>query len=187
MFLGISKVGTSVRTSHGIPCVVVGQPGHAAMIYYWQDAAGRGYWNLDNDVSGWQLSEKGERLPLGWGNANSSYASGSYQVVYVQLAQEALNDYENLVKCEEKVMLAKVYAGNLEEQERIYREALAIQPINVDAWLGLISVYNSNTNKTENDYYDLAEELAENLKYFPLPMYHLTNLITMYINHHLQD
>ena len=174
---GISKVGTSVRTSHGIPCVVVGQPGHAAMIYYWQDAAGRGYWNLDNDVSGWQLSEKGERLPLGWGNANSSYASGSYQVVYVQLAQEALNDYENLVKCEEKVMLAKVYAGNLEEQERIYREALAIQPINVDAWLGLISVYNSNTNKTENDYYDLAEELAENLKYFPLPMQQLTNLI----------
>ena len=174
---GISKVGSSVRTSHGIPCVVIGQPGHAAMIYYWQDANGNGYWNLDNDVSGWTLSEKGERMLLGWGNANSSYARGSYQVVYVQLAQEALNDYENLVKCEEQVMLAKVYAGDLTKQEELYGKALAIQPINVDAWLGLISVYNSNTNKTENDYYDLAEELAENLKYFPLPMQQLTNLI----------
>ena len=48
---GISKVGSSVRTSHGIPCVVIGQPGHAAMIYYWQNAEGKGYWNLDNDVS----------------------------------------------------------------------------------------------------------------------------------------
>ena len=174
---GISKVGSSVRTSHGIPCVVIGQPGHAAMIYYWQDANGRGYWNLDNDVSGWQLSEKGERLPLGWGNAGLYYARGSYQVVYVQLAQEALNDYESLVKCEEKVMLAKVYAGNLKEQERIYEEALEIQSINVDAWLGLINVYNSNTNKTENDYYNLAEKIAKNLKYYPLPMQQLTNLI----------
>ena len=30
---GISKVGSAVRTSHGIPCVVIGQPGLAAMIY----------------------------------------------------------------------------------------------------------------------------------------------------------
>lgn len=174
---GISKVGSSVRTSHGIPCVVIGQPGHAAMIYYWQDANGNGYWNLDNDVSGWTLSEKGERMLLGWGNANSSYARGSYQVVYVQLAQEALNDYENLVKCEEQVMLAKVYAGDLTKQEELYRKALDIQSINIDAWVGLINVYNSSKNKTENAYYDLAEELAENLKYFPLPMQHLTNLI----------
>ena len=174
---GISKVGSSVRTSHGIPCVVIGQPGHAAMIYYWQNADGKGYWNLDNDVSGWTLSEKGERLLLGWGNASSNYARGSHQVVYMLLAQEALNDYENLVKCEELVYLAKVYTGDLAKQEEIYKEALEIQPINLDAWLGLMNVYFANENKTEDDFYDLAEELAENLKCFPLPMYHLTNLI----------
>ena len=174
---GISKIGSSVRTSHGIPCVVIGQPGHAAMIYYWQNADGKGYWNLDNDVSGWTASEKGERLLLGWGNANSSYARGSHQVVYMLLAQEALNDYDNLVKAEELVYLAKSYEGDLSKQEEIYRKALEAQPINIDAWLGIINVYNSDKTKTENDYYNLAEDLAESLKCFPLPMYHLTNLI----------
>ena len=174
---GISKVGSSVRTSHGIPCVVIGQPGHAAMIYYWQDANGKGYWNLDNDVSGWTLSEKGERLLLGWGNANSNYAKGSYQVVYMLLAQEALNDYENLEKAEELVMLADVYKGDLTKQEEIYKKALEIQNINVDAWLGLINLYNQSETKTQDEYFDLAEKLAEDLKYFPLPMQQLTNLI----------
>jgi len=174
---GISKVGSSVRTSHGIPCVVIGQPGHAAMIYYWQDENGNGYWNLDNDVSGWTLSEKGERLLLGWGDSSSNYARGSYQVVYMLLAQEALNDYENLVKAEELVMLADAYKGDLTKQEEIYKKALEIQNINVDAWLGLINVYNQSETKTQNEYFALAEELAEDLKYFPLPMQQLTNLI----------
>ena len=60
-----------------------------------RSAQGRGYWNLDNDVSGWTLSEKGERMLLGWGNA--SYSRG-YSVVYMALAQEVLNDYENFEK-----------------------------------------------------------------------------------------
>ncbi len=38
--------------------------------------------------------KKVKRLLLGWGNANTNYARGSYQVVYMALAQ-ALNDYEN--------------------------------------------------------------------------------------------
>ncbi len=171
---GISKSGSNIRATHGIPATVIGQPGHAALLYYTKDTQGKGYWNLDNDVSGWTLSEKGERMLLGWGNA--SYSRG-YSVVYFALSQEALNDYANFVKCEEQVMLAKVYAGDLTKQEQLYRKALEIQPINIDAWVGLINVYNSSENKTENDYYDLAEELAENLKYFPLPMQHLTNLI----------
>lgn len=174
---GISKSGSNIRATHGIPAAVIGQPGHAAIIYYTKDAQGKGYWNLDNDVSGWTLSEKGERLLLGWGNANTNYARGSYQVVYMALAQEALNDYENLEKCEELVLLANSYAGDLVKQEEIYRKALEVQPINLDAWLGLINVYNASTTKTENEYFDLAKELAENLKYFPLPMQQLTNLI----------
>lgn len=172
---GISKSGSNIRTTHGIPATVIGQPGHAALLYYSKDANGKGYWGIDNDVSGWTLSEKGERLLLGWGNG--SYARGSYQVVYMALAQEAINDYENLIKAEELVMLANVYNGDYAKQEEIYRQALEIQSINFDAWLGLINVYLVNPNKTENEFYALAEEVAQNLKYFPLPMYHLTNLI----------
>ena len=171
---GISKSGSNIRTTHGIPATVIGQPGHAALLYYTKNTQGKGYWGIDNDVSGWTLSEKGERMLLGWGNA--TYSRG-YSVVYMVLAQEVINDYENLVKCEEEVMRAKVYEGNLAKQEEIYRKALQIQPINIDAWVGLINVYNASENKTENDYYNLAEELAEKLKCFPLPMQHLTNLI----------
>ncbi len=171
---GISKSGSNIRTTHGIPATVIGQPGHAALLYYSKDAQGRGYWNIDNDVSGWTLSEKSERMLLGWGNA--SYSRG-YSVVYMALAQEVLNDYENFEKCEKMVKLANSYESNLEKQEEIYRKALEIQPINIDAWYGLINVYNKNENKTEDQYFELAKELAENLKYFPLPMQHLTNLI----------
>lgn len=172
---GISKTGSNIRTSHGIPAAVIGQPGHAAIIYYSQDDQGRGYWNLDNDVSGWTLSEKGERMLLGWGNA--SYCRGSYQVVYMALAQEVLNDYENFEKCEELVMLADVYKDDLAKQQKIYKDALKTQPINIDAWYGLINSYKTDKSKTENDFYELAQELAESLKYFPLPMYQLSNLI----------
>lgn len=172
---GISKSGSNIRATHGIPATVIGQPGHAALLYYTKDSNGKGYWGIDNDVSGWTLSEKGERLLLGWGNG--SYARGSYQVVYMALAQEAINDYENLIKAEETIMLADVYKSDLQKQEEIYREALEIQSINFDAWLGLINVYLENPNKTENDFYTLAEEVSQSLKYFPLPMYHLTNLI----------
>ena len=171
---GISKTGTNMRGSHGIPAAVIGQPGHAAMIYYNRTADGKGYWSLDNDVSGWTLSEKGERMLNGWGNA--SYQKG-YSVVYMILAQEALNDYENYTKSQELVMLANSYAGDNRKQEAVYRNATNVQSINIDAWYGLVNLYLNDKTKTEKDYFDLAKEIAEALKNFPLPMYHLTNLL----------
>ena len=171
---GISKSGHCIRGVHGIASAVIGQPGHAALLYYTQDSNGKGYWGIDNDVSGWTLSEKGERLPLGWGNA--SYSRG-YSVVYIALAQEAMNQQETLENCQKIIMEAKIYEGDPVKQEEIYRKALEVQPINIDAWYGLYSAYCANPEKTEDDFYYLAEEMAESLKYFPLPMYHLTNLI----------
>ena len=171
---GISKTGANIRGVHGIPAAVIGQPGHAAIIYYSEDASGNGYWNLDNDVSGWTLSEKGERMLLGWGNA--SFSRG-YSVVYMALSQEVLNNYDTFEKSEKLVYLADVYKDNLVKQEEIYRESLQIQPLNIDAWYGLITNFNANPNKTEAEYFALAKEIGESLKYFPLPMLHLTNLI----------
>lgn len=172
---GISKSGAVIRATHGIAATVIGQPGHAALLYYTADAEGNGYWRLDNDVSGWTLSEKGERMLLGWGNG--TYARGSYQVVYMALAQEALNDYENFEKAEKLIMLAKTFDDNPTKKEELLRKALEVQSINIDAWLELITLYNNSNSKSERDYYILAEELADSLKYFPLPMYNLTNLI----------
>ncbi len=189
---GISKSGANIRGTHGIPAMVVGQPGHAALFFYSKDAQGRGFWRIDNDVSGWTLSGGGGNL-LRWGSG--SYTQGFSNGVYVELEQAAINDYQNLIKAEEQVMLAKVYKKDFTEetkkqepdeakkkaalvkQEELYRKALGVQSINFDAWLGLIEVYNANEDKTEEDFYHLAEEIATNLKYFPLPMYNATNLI----------
>ncbi len=171
---GLSKTGTNIWNTWGYPASVIGQPGHAAYLYYVQDDSGRGKWGIGNNISGWTRSEKGERLPLGWGsNSWDSY----YQVSYVPYAQAALNDVDNLVKAEETLLLLDVYNGNYNKQEEVYRRALSYQNINMDAWYGLIQLYNSNASKTEADFVRLVEELAEALKYYPLPMWDLMNLI----------
>ena len=175
---GISKIGSNIRGVHGTPSSVISQPGHAALIYYRKDENGNGYWTIDNDVSGWAQSGKTEklsvRMPLGWGS--DSYVEG-WAASYIVLAQEALNHYDAYEQATELIMEANSYKGNPAKQEELYRKALAIQPINIDAWYALINLYKEDTTKTEEDYYKLAQEIGENLKCFPLPMYNLTNLI----------
>lgn len=175
---GLSKTGTNIWNTWGYPASVIGQPGHAAYLYYTQDTNGNGKWGIGNNISGWTGSEKSERLPLGWGsNSWDSY----YQVSYVPYAQAALNDMDNLVKAEETMLLADIYSGNYRKQEEIYRRALSYQNINMDAWYGLIQLYNNDASKSETDFVRLAEELAGALTYYPLPMWDLMNLIKPHV------
>ncbi len=175
---GISKLGAHIRAAHGTPASVIGQPGHAAIIYYRKNEDGKGYWTIDNDVSGWAQSGKTERLsirmPLGWGN--DSYVDG-FAATYIVLAQEAMNDNENYEKAEKIIMAAELYEGNLAKQEELYQEALKVQNINIDAWWGLINSYKSDSTKKEADYYNLAEQLGNALMPFPLPMKNLLDQI----------
>ena len=174
----LSKTGSNIWGSYGVPSSVVGQPGHAAYIYYSLDNNGNGIWNLYNDISGWQQSSRTEklkiRMPNGWGNG--SYAS-QYPVPYVLLAQGALNDFENYEKSEKILLLANTYKDNEEELYNIYRKAIEVQPLNFDAWHGLVNLYKSDNTKTDEEKYMLAQEIATSLKYYPLPMYDLLKLI----------
>ncbi len=171
---GISKTGSNINGAFGNPSAVIGQPGHAAYLQYSETIDGKGKWTIYNDISGWTASEKSERLLAGWGsNSWDSY----YQVSYVPYAQEALNDIKNYNKAKEIMALADLYPNDVEKLEEIYRQALNYQPINMDAWYGLITAYQRNNTKTAKDYMDLAQELADNMYYFPLPMFDLMNLI----------
>ena len=174
----LSKTGSNIWGSYGVPSSVVSQPGHAAYIYYSLDSKGNGIWNLYNDISGWQQSSRTEklkiRMPNGWGNG--SYAS-QYPVPYVLLAQGALNDFENYEKSEKILLLANTYKDNEEELYNIYRKAIEVQPLNFDAWHGLVNLYKSDNTKTDEEKYMLAQEIATSLKYYPLPMYDLLKLI----------
>ena len=173
---GLSKTGSNIQGSYGIPSSVVSQPGHAAYIYMALSKDGEKYWTLYNDVSGWGQSGKTEklsvRMPNGWGDGD--YV-GNYPATYVLLAQSALNDYEHYGESEKILMLANVYSDNL-EKEKIYEAALEEQKINFDAWLGLVNVYDAK-DVSDADYFELAKRIAETLRNYPLPMDDLLKLI----------
>lgn len=180
---GISKTGANILGAFGVPSAVIGQPGHAAYLQfnYTNTNAGKegiGTWVIQNNISGWVQSEKGERMLNAWGSTN--WDSG-YQASYVLLAQAALNDPENYNHSQELVKLADVYSDDPEEQIRLYEEALSIQNINMDAWVGLINAY-SKANKGEAGFVELANRVSNALAYYPLPMRDiLENLIKPHI------
>lgn len=166
---GISKTGSNLLTAFGVPGVVIGQPGHAAYLRYKYDDAektadGLGVWEIWNDVSGWTESYKDERLLAGWGN--ESWTEGS-RVSYVLLAQAAINDEQSYNTAENLIRLAQLNEDNAEE---LYEAALEVQGINLDAWAGLIDVYQAQ-GRGDDDYLALAGRISESLKYYPLPMY----------------
>ena len=163
---GIAKTGSNLLTAFGVPGVVIGQPGHAAYFQYGETSDGKGKWDIYNDVSGWTLSEKGERMLNGWGN--KSWKS-SYNGSYVLLAQAALNEEEKYYTSQELVKLADVYNGDPDKQIAIYEEALQVLDLNLDAWEGLISAYQ-NAGKGREDFLNLAERISKALTYYPLPM-----------------
>jgi len=167
-----SKLGSNLNAVFGYPTAVIGQPGHAAYLEYWQADNGDGYWGIQNNISGWTASEKGERLLNAWG----SYRWDSYyQVSYVPYGQYAQNHVQEYNKALEILLLIDSYPNDITKQEEIYRKALEYESINMDAWYGLIQLYNHKDNVTSKEYYELAEELANSLKNFPLPMLDLLN------------
>ena len=176
---GISKSGSCIWGAYkGLPNTCVSQPAHCAYIYYTKDSDGNGIWNLGNNVSGWGRSGKTEhlnnRMMNDWGSGN--YTSG-WNANYILLAQAAQNEYSVYEKAEEILMLADVYKDDNDKLEEIYKKAIKTEKLNFDAWLGLINLYEKDDTKTEEEYYDLAKEIAQTYKYYPNPMYDLLNLI----------
>lgn len=180
---GLSKTGSCIWGAFkGLPNTCISQPGHCAYIYYTHDENGNVKWELGNNVSGWGLSGKTEHLNVrtmnDWGNG--SYTTG-WNANYILLAQAAQNEYETYEKAEEILMLANVYPTDNQKLETIYRKALETEALNFDAWLGLIEVYEKDTAKTEQDYYNLAQEIVQVYTYYPYPMNDLLNLIKPHI------
>lgn len=180
---GISKTGNSLLTSFGVPGGVVTQPGHAAYLQYsYVDANsgkdGVGTWLLQNDVFGWTKTVRYQRMLNGWGSEDwTSYYQGSY----LMLGQAAINDEENYFKANDLVRLADVYADDTQKQIDLYEDALKVQNINMDAWVGLVNTY-AKSGKSESDFVQLAKRISEALTYYPLPMKDiLENLIKPHV------
>ncbi len=181
---GLSKTGSNIWGSYGVPSSVVSQPGHAAYIYMSYNQQHQKIWNLANDVSGWGQSGKTEklsvRMPNGWGSG--SYA-GAYPASYILLAQSALNDYDSYVKAENILLKADVYKDDFQQLETIYEDSIKIQAINFDAWLGLVNLY-VKMQKSDEQYLRLAQRIVDNFTYYPLPMDDLLRIIEPNLKSH---
>ena len=188
----LSNMGANMISVWGHPCIPMGQTGyveHVAYADYYINSNGDGYWGLANNVFGWQntnftnfnnLGNAGgwytQRPMNDWGVG--SYAS-SQSGTYLFLSQAALNDFENYERAKELTLLAQIYGDDLAKQEQIYRQALGVQSINLDAWLGLITNYVKQ-GKTTDEFLSLAREVGDALKYYPLPMHDMLRLIGRY-------
>lgn len=176
----ISKTGSNIFGSFGVPSSVIGQPGHAAYIVYSLNSDGDAVYTIWNNISGWGYSGKTEklsvRMPNGWGTG--AYAL-SYPASYILLAQGALNDFDSYEEAEMILLQSKVYDGDLIVQESICREAISINNINLDAWYGLVLLYSNDDSKSDKDIYDLIVQISKALAYYPMPMYDMLRLLLL--------
>ncbi len=178
---GLSKTAANLYGVWGIPASVVGQPAHAAYIYYY-NVGGKGAWQLAYNVAAtaWANTQGYSRMPNDWGNFSSGVVTNTGTIKsasYFFLSQEAQNEYEKYEKAELIMLLENVYKDNPAKLEQIYRDTLEEEIIHWEAWLGLVNLYIKDETKSEADLIELAEEISEVLTYHPLPMYDLTRRI----------
>ena len=170
---GISKTGSNIHGAYGAPSTVVGQPGHAAYITYKVNNAGDGTWaGIGNNISGWAQSGRTEklhiRMPNEWGN--TGFASG-YQVSYILLAQEALNQFDDYNESLIKVFMADSFSEDTDKLE-VYYSSLTSLDINYDAFSQIIRIYQKN-NPGDEAVYQLLEKISESYAFQPKPLHDL--------------
>lgn len=178
---GISYLGTNFASAFGVPSHYIRQPDHAAFFVYNKDANGKTIWTIDNDIFGWTKSWMNEdtvghgnnRMMCDWGTIGSEQVT-NYNGTYILLATTALDNQESYEKAE--LVLSLKSATNETKQEELFRYALSIMPYHLDGWYELIKLY-INTNKDDTELASLAEEIAQNMYCFPLPMHELIALI----------
>ena len=178
---GISYLGTNFASAFGVPSHYVRQPDHAAFLVYNKDSNGRTTWTIDNDIFGWTKTWMNEdtvghgnnRMMCYWGTTGSEQVTHS-NATYILLSATALDNQDSYERAE--LVLSLKSATPLAEQENLFRYALSIMPYHLDAWYELVKLY-INTNESDDKLTQLAEEIAQNMYCFPLPMHELIALI----------
>ncbi len=172
---GLSKTAANLYGVWGTPSYVVGQPQHAAYIYLYNAGGGKYAWQLAYSVAATGWADTDGTAINGWGTRYRSNVvkSGSYRL----LAQDAQNEYDKYEKAQLILLLEDVYKNDRNKLEQVYLDALKEERINLDAWIGLVTLYITDDTKTESDLIDLATEIAEVYTYHPLPMYDMLRRI----------
>ncbi len=179
---GLSKTAANLYGVWGYPARVVGQPGHAAYVYLYNAGGGKFAWQLANSAAATGWADTGGSATNGWGTRYATNSGGIQSGSYLLLAQEAQNEYDKYERSQLIMLLEDVYKNDKKKLERIYRDALEEEIINLDAWIGLVNLYITDDSKSDEDLVELATEIAEVYTYHPLPMYDLTRRIASKIS-----
>lgn len=180
---GITGFGNAVNNVQGIASLHTFQPKHEAEMIY-KSVNGKGTWALSNNISGWPnsyskwagVASTEVRLPLQWGDMDFNVKNSGNNTTYIILAQDALNNYNCYLKSMYYNLIANSYR-NSDLKEEAFTKSLEAYNKNVDATYGLIKLYNSDKNTSQEKWLALGLKIAEDYKFFPAPMVDLMNLV----------
>jgi len=190
-----SRFGQSMYKVNGLPATGAYQPAHELFIQYYQDDHGNGYWTPR--YGGWASSGStwgggnGYRYIFNWGNKNFtdqniSGQKGATSSGYIYLGQANLNNYEAYKKSLYYNLIANSYKDNNKKIET-YFKALGINPLNLDSYDYLVSLYkdmsiqNEGGTITSRNWHDLSLKIIESYTYYPVAMFDLLKVIRPYL------
>ena len=175
--VNISCTSTVAFNAFGIPCTTLTQPAHLTYYRYTENAAdtSKVVWWHGYDVYHIQQSSSKDdghtHIPSGWGDLPyTSYDNGAY----IFLGMDAVRGKHgtDYAKAENLAYMAEIALadGRTDEAIALYQQALEAQSFNLSAFDGLARAYEQ-AEKTDEDYYALAQQAAAALKWYPLPMH----------------
>ncbi len=181
----ISRIGSTLNKSYGIPSVGTFQPGHEAYFTYSENEAGQGIWSIGNNVGGWACVYNNwggttTRMPLNWGSGTDYSQKTRNSSTYILLAQGALNQYDEWQTSLYLNLLADAY-DSPEEKLSVYWSSLEALNLNLDTYLDIIGLYKEQGDAISPEtWLALAMDIIEAYTYYPVAMVDLVNAIAPY-------
>ena len=154
-----SYLGSGACQVFGVPAHPIGQPGHCAFIF----DKGDGQWTLGNNIYGWKQSIGSDVSGWSDGIATNNYTT-NYDLLYENINTQTLSESN------EYLWLANSETSYNNKLQSI-NKALAVEPLNVGAWLDKINLMKNNSSLTVQDYMNLSNQIISALKDYPVPMY----------------
>ena len=130
---GISRFAVGMSLAHGVPALMVGQPGHCAYIWYKNKK-----WVLGNNISGWAKSRTHSHIQYTWKRPAPFFP-------VMERAPMNLNDY----RLSEKLRVAAKFARG-KNQLGLFEAASVTCPHNYAVWMDLeIAIEQPSLSRNE--------------------------------------
>lgn len=164
----ISKFDVVSLRSFGVPASLIGQPGHAAVVYMRDD----GTWSRANNISSWADSQGGTSTILAEGSGGNN---ASYNILSIAARKNPQN-YE----------LAKYYFAESklktgDDRLALWEKTLDLTPEYVPVYREMMKEMESRNAKPE-EWYQLSLRILKNFRNYPKPMIDLLNISTPHFN-----